>query len=193
MKSLNELPHGYISKLHISMQNDKRTMLTINIIGIVITVLMIIIMNAFVPLVQLIDGMRISDLLIMTSVLIFSYIAYIVLHELTHAAVMKAVGGGKVRFGFTGMYAFAGSTEDFFDKAAYRLIALAPLFVWGIVFAVLQAALPLSWSWVIWMLQVGNVGGSAGDVYVTLKLMRMPSTILINDTGLEVTVYDEQA
>ncbi|MGX8688621.1 MAG: DUF3267 domain-containing protein, partial [bacterium] len=89
--------------------------------------------------------------------------------ELTHAAVMKAVGGKEVKFGFTGLYAFAGSTVDYFDKSSYRCIALAPLILWGIIFGILTFILPESWFWVAWLLQAGNVGGAAGDVYVTAR------------------------
>ena len=116
--------------------------------------------------------------------------AYIVLHELTHAVVMKAVGGGKVNFGFTGLYAFAGSREDYFDKTAYRCIALAPLVLWGIVFAAATVFVPRSWFWVVWFLQAGNIGGAAGDVYVTVKLWNKPASILVMDTGVDMTVFD---
>ena len=124
-------------------------------------------------------------------VVLLAYILYMVLHELTHAAVMKAVGAGKVVFGFTGLYAFAGSKEDFFDKISYRCIALAPLVVWGIIFAVLSLIVPREWFWIVWFLQAGNIGGAAGDVYVTAALWRKPSSILVKDTGVDMTVYDK--
>lgn len=57
-------------------------------------------------------------------------VVYMVLHELVHGACMKVFGAKKVRFGFTGLYAFAGSIE-YFKKAAYIVVALAPLVVWG--------------------------------------------------------------
>ncbi|MBQ9252296.1 MAG: DUF3267 domain-containing protein [Clostridia bacterium] len=88
------------------------------------------------------------------------------------------------------MYAFAGSEEDYFDKTSYRLIALAPLIVWGIIFIVLQLAVPQNWFWVVWLWQIGNVAGAAGDVYVTAVLWNKPETILVRDTGVDMTVYD---
>ena len=60
---------------------------------------------------------------------IVGYIAYIILHGLTHGAAMQLLGGIKVQFGFTGLYAYAGSESDYFGKIAYRIIALAPLTV----------------------------------------------------------------
>jgi hypothetical protein len=44
---------------------------------------------------------------------------------------------------------------------------------------------------VVWFLQAGNIGGAAGDVYVTARLWKEPSTILIRDTGVDATVFDK--
>ena len=73
-----------------------------------------------------------------------SSLVYIVLHELTHAVAMKAFGTKKVKFGYTGVYAFAGS-NDYYTKGAYLIIALTPVVVWGVVLAVLNAIVPSAW------------------------------------------------
>ena len=121
--------------------------------------------------------------------LLAAYIAYIVLHELTHAAAMRFFGGGKVRFGFTGMYAYAGSETDYFDRFAYRIIALAPLVVWGVVFALLMVLVPRAWFWVAAFLQLGNISGAAGDIYVACRLQTVPRDTLTRDTGLAMWMY----
>lgn len=40
------------------------------------------------------------------------------------------------------------------------------------------------------MLQAGNIGGAAGDIYVTARLWKEPDTVRVRDTGVDVTVYD---
>ena len=35
-----------------------------------------------------------------------------------------------------------------------------------------------------------NLSGSAGDVYVTLRLLPLSDTVWIRDTGVELSVYD---
>ena len=67
---------------------------------------------------------------------------------------------------------------------------LLDFMIWGAVFAVLQALLP-QWSWVIWFLQIMNVGGAAGDIYVTYRVCGMPGSILVMDTGVNMTVFDK--
>ena len=191
MKAFSELPEGYREKFQINLQEDPATAKKVNMGGGIVMTVMILAGNFYIPITKMDGDGSLSGLLLRLGILALSYTAYIVLHELTHAAVMKAVGGKEVKFGFTGLYAYAGSTVDYFDKSSYRCIALAPLILWGIIFGILTFILPESWFWVAWLLQAGNVGGAAGDVYVTARLWKEPSTILIRDTGVDATVFDK--
>lgn len=190
LKAYHFLPENYQEIMQINLQKDKQTAQKVNIIAGIIMIALLIIGHLIVPIKELFNEEMFAASLLRLGVLFLAYFAYIVLHELTHAVAMKAVGGGKVIFGFTGLYAFAGSREDYFDKTAYRCIALAPLVLWGIVFAVMTALVPRSWFWVVWFLQAGNIGGAAGDVFVTVKLWNKPASILVMDTGVDMTVYD---
>jgi hypothetical protein len=118
-------------------------------------------------------------------------VVYIVLHELVHGITMKLVGTKKVNYGFTGLYAFAGS-KDYYDKTGYIMIALAPVVLWGIVLAVIQAFVPVQWFWLVWMIQIANISGAAGDAYVTAKFSKMPKDILVSDYGVGMTVYSKE-
>ena len=192
MKAYRSLPEGYRESLVINLQKDKKTSLRVNLGGALAMVIVLLLGHFIVPITELKALMDLGSgaYFLRLGALLLGYVVYIVLHELTHAAAMKAVGGGKVVFGFTGVYAFAGSHEDYFDKNAYHLVALCPLVTWGIIFGALALLLPGSWFWIVWFLQSGNIGGSAGDIYVTLKLLKRPATILVKDTGVDMTVYD---
>jgi len=123
--------------------------------------------------------------------IVIGMVLYMVLHELVHGIFMKAYSRVKPKYGFTGMYAYAGSTA-YFNKKCYIIIALAPIVVWGIVLAVLQIFLPGSWSLVAYIIQIMNVSGAAGDIYVTGKMLKCSNNILVNDTGTDMTVFDTE-
>ena len=196
--AFTELPDGYRGIGGLDLQKNKKTALLVNGAAAAVMVLMLVGMHLLVPWQTVLgdltspDGFAPVPLLIRMAALVVGYVVYIVLHELTHAAVMKYFGAGKLRFGFTGLYAFAGSEGDFFDRYAFLRVSLAPLLVWGVVFLVLQFLVPLSWFWVVWFWQIGNVSGAAGDVYVTWKLSRMPRDVLVRDTGLSMTFYSAE-
>ncbi len=190
MRAIQSLPQGAKVLRTVDLQKDKKAALRVNILSFALCLAVCLAMHLRVSILQFFDFEGTSGgRFLRLGVLLVGAVAYIVLHELTHAAVMKAAGGGKVRFGFTGMYAYAGSEQDYFDKSAYVCIALAPLVVWGLVFFALQSALPRDWFWVIGFLQIFNFGGAAGDVYVTYLTLKAPPTVLVKDTGLNMTFY----
>ena len=189
---IQTLPEGYREIQHVTMQDDKKTALVINGIGFAATLLMLGVGQFFVPVKRFFsmdDGMAAYWLRLL--VMLGGTAAYLVLHELTHAAAMKHYGAGKLRFGFTGMYAYAGSEGDYFDKTAYRVIALAPLVVWTVLLTVPLVFVPQSWFWNVYFIQIANIAGAAGDVYVTVRFSRLKDTIWVKDTGIEMIVYDK--
>ena len=192
MRAYQLLPEGYEEKYKMDLQKDKKTAMKVNALAAVFFIVLMILGCFIVPILEFTDAGMSADFFIKMAVLVAGYIAYIILHELTHAMVMKAVGAKQVRFGFTGLYAYAGSEEDYFDKTSYGWIALAPVLIWGIIFGLLTVMAPRDWFWIVWFLQAGNIGGAAGDIYVTARLRKEPETILVRDTGLEMTVYDKE-
>ena len=194
MRAYGELPPGYREAERIDLQHDKKLALLLNGGAAAVTVLLGLAGHFLaVPVTEFfVTSARADSLweaLAPMLVMAVGMLLYIVLHELTHAAVMKACGGRQVRFGFTGLYAYAGSERDYFDRPAYIAISLAPLAVWGVIFTVLLVLAPREWFWVVWMWQICNVAGAAGDVYVACRTARRPRTMLTRDTGVEMTTY----
>ena len=190
--SFTELPEGYREIYAVDLQKNRKMMLALNGAGLLLTLLMVIPACILVPISTLFsmeEGFLAYALRF--AVLIGGSILYIVLHELTHAAVMRMYGARKVRFGYTGVYAFAGSEQDYFDRFAYVQIALAPLIVWGLVLTVLNLLLPTAWFWAIYFIQITNVSGAVGDLFVTLRFSKLPRDIRIKDTGVAMTVYSK--
>lgn len=192
MKSLTELPMGYRQIFSVNLQKDKKIAMVINIGAIIIGIIMAVPMHFYISITSLFDfsqGMGIY--LARFIVLMVSMIAYIILHEAVHGVAMKICGTKKIKYGFTGLYAFAGS-DDFYDKRSYIFIALAPVVLWGIVLAVINCFVPESWFWVVYFIQIANISGAAGDIYVTAKFLKMPNDILVKDIGVGMTVYSAE-
>ncbi len=191
MKTIQSLPEGYEEVCSIDLQNNKKQAVLVNGIAILLMASMYIAMQSRISFMDWMDQ-AIRDGRLIPAVLIIGLgtFAYVVLHEFTHGAAMKLQGGKEVKYGFTGLYAFAGSRLDYFPKKSYVFIALAPVVIWGVLFAILQLSLP-AWSWPIWFLQMMNVSGAAGDLYVSVKTGLMSPTILVMDTGVSMTVYDK--
>lgn len=187
--SYTDLPEGYREILAVDLQKNKKLAIGVNVAAFAVAIVMIVAAAFFVPLSTLFDMSEgIGLYFIRMGVLMVGLVAYIVLHELVHGVTMRLCGTKKIKYGFTGLYAFAGSS-DYYSKKAYILIALAPVAFWGVVLVVLSVLLPQGWFWVVYMIQISNISGAAGDFYVTLRFMRLPDDILVKDYGVGMTVY----
>ncbi len=193
MKRAKNLPEGYSEILSIDLQEDKRLALLVNGLALLIGVLMAVPMHFYIPITSLFDleaglvpfVLKLASLLLLT-------VVYMVLHELVHGIAMKICGTEKVKYGFTGMYAFAGS-DDYYGKGAYIFIALAPVVLWGIVLAVINIFVSPAWFWVVYFIQITNISGAAGDMYVTSRFCRLPKDIIVRDSGVGMRVFSKES
>lgn len=192
MKSVETLPDGYREFYSIDLQKNKKMSLIVNLSALSIAVLLVVPMLFLVPISSLYDMDKgLSNYIIRCVALIILIIAYMILHELTHGIAMKICGTKKVKYGLTGLYAFAGS-NDFYNKKAYIFIALAPIVLWGFVIAIINPFVPLEWFWVVYLLQIINLSGAAGDLFVTIKFSRFPKDILVRDYGVRMIVFSKE-
>ena len=191
MRSTENLPEGYREYYSLDMQREKSKLLLVNGIALLISLAMVIPVLLLIPINTLWNESHdMGKLSVKLVVFLLLSVAYVVLHELVHGIAMKLCGTKKVKYGFTGMYAFAGS-DDYYGKGAYVFIALAPVVLWGIVLAAASAIVSPGWFWVVYFIQITNISGAAGDLFVTVKFLRFPEDILIKDYGVGMTVYSK--
>lgn len=193
MKAVKSLPENYERAFSVDVEKDKRTALIVNGISLGIFVIMASIMCIFVKPFQLVmpqgDESYFSGIL-RAGVLFVLLLLYIVLHELTHGVMMRALGASKVNFGFTGLYTYAGS-DGYFDKKSFIIIALSPIVIWGVVLAVINILVPYNWIWTVYFIQIVNVAGASSDFYITAKLLLTKKPVLVRDEGVGMSVFVE--
>ena len=191
MKAFENLPENYRPIYSVDLKKDKKTALIVNGISLLIAALFVIPAVVVIPFNIFDADMGLKAMLVKEGILVVLMIAYIILHEAVHGIAMKICGTKKVKYGFTGVYAFAGS-KDYYDKKSYIFIALAPIVFWGVVLAVINFIVPIEWFWVVYLVQIVNLSGAAGDLFVTVKFSKLPSDILVQDYGVGMTVYSKK-
>lgn len=196
-KSTFDLPDNYREIYALDLQKDKKTAVLVNSIAIALMVTLIIAGTVAKPgafsamvstFIQSIQSGNFYTAPFMLLALGAGQLAYIILHELTHGVFIKIFSRKKAKYGFTGLYAFA-SSEAYFNKRDYIIIALAPVVLWGIVLFMLCSTVPPHWFWIVYLIQITNLSGAAGDFYVTWKFSKLPSDILVKDAGTSMKVY----
>ena len=179
---------GYKECTRIDLVKNKKEALLVNIYGIIIMVVMAV----FIPLLimgGIIEFNLETTFPIFFIVLLISLILYIPLHEIVHGIVLKKYTDEKLSFGWKLVYAYCGSKEAVVDRKEYYAVALAPLLVFSVVFISLMFFNP-SLSLVWYVMEIMNVSGSVGDIYVSIKLRKEKSRdILITDSGTDMSFW----
>ena len=175
-----ELPEGYKEIEKIDFKKDKKLSLFINVAALILILILFfagLIFNRYFYL-------NYASFFIV----IISGILYIIGHELIHGVFIRIYSGKKPKIGFTLMYAYAGS-DAYFNKKQYVIIALAPVVFFGIIFLLLNIFLPSEWFWTIYLLQIFNLSGAAGDFYMTNLMTKLPADVLVHDSGTAMNIY----
>ena len=192
MKALTTLPEGFHEIYRLDLQHDKKNALTVNGLSLLILAALLAPGLALVPMGPLMDRSDTTFFFLRWGTLIVGLFAYLVLHEWTHGLAMSRYSESRVRYGFTGLYAYAGSS-DYFQKRAYIIIALAPLVLWAVLLLAVLLLVPESWFWVVYWLFIANASGSAGDIYVVWRFRKLSGDILVRDDGVSMTVFAKEA
>lgn len=183
------LPAGYDLYKRIDLTKDRNILVAISIWSLVAALAMILPMLFVHPIGNAFD-MPMGKVLFFLSAMVAGLVVYLFLHEAVHGIFIRLFTGSGAGFGFdikNGM-AYANSTW-YFRKWPYIVIALAPLVIWGIILTLLLQDVEEIYFWYLYAIQIFNVTGAAGDLYVTCSVIRMPKDILAFDSGTAMDFY----
>lgn len=189
MQNQTVLPAGYVRLMELNLQRDRRLMLLVNGLSLLIAAALAAAAHPFIPIGALFDlSSGMAAYVLRFIALLAAMVAYMLLHEFVHGVFMRHFSGVRPHYGFTGLYAYAGSSA-YFNKRSYIVIALAPVVLLGVLLAAICLLVPRTWFWVAYAVEIINLSGAAGDYYVTCRLCRLPDDILVQDAGVSMTVY----
>ena len=121
MKAVESLPEGYKEIYSIDLQKDKKMAVIVNALALIIAAIMTVPMHFYIPITYLFDMQNgLWDYTLRFAAIIILMVVYMVLHEFVHGIAMKLCGTKKVKYGFTGMYAFAGSDDFYYKKSCHK-------------------------------------------------------------------------
>ena len=181
MRATQTLPEHYRKLCDIDLEKNKKQYYLVNGLSLVLALIVLLPVWLLAP-----EGAELEHKL--TILFLPGMLIYIILHEAVHGVCFWYFSKQKPRFGWKIAYAYAAS-DAYYAKGPYLVIGLAPVVLWGVVLAVLAALLPAEWYWPVQLIQLINLSGAAGDLYVTWLLCRMPKDILIQDAGVAMQVF----
>ncbi len=186
-----ELPENYRQTMRIDLKHDKKKAIWLNTAALFIEIILLVVGYVLVPVdIYKFFSQELYISLIKLFILLALVVVYMMLHEAVHGIFFKKFSGKKVKYGFTGLYAYAKS-DAFFNKKEYLIIGLAPVVFFGILCLILNLILRETLFWYIYIVQIANLSGATGDFYVSFILRKKPDDILIYDEGTAMNVFEK--
>ena len=183
------LPAGYDLYETLDMAADRAVFKRIAWCSLIITAAMIV-CGLFAVSPAALFAMGWLRVLLAVVLAVVGMVVYVFAHEWVHGVFIRIFTGEPAQFGFlagSGM-AYAKSSW-FFSRWPYIVVALSPVLVWGVVLAVLMGDVPTEYFWCLYAIQIFNISGAVGDLYVIWLVLRMPSDILVFDEGVSMKFF----
>ena len=183
-----KLPDGYDLYSVIDLKTNKKDNLFVTIGSVVIMAVMFI-AAYFTKGVYILASIGWVKIIINIVIAFVGSVVYIFLHEATHAAFFKIFDTKcRLRFGFKAAMAYCAS-DGYYKKAPYLVIGLSPLIIWTPILLIPCLLVPSAYFWGVFFIQIFNVSGAAGDLYVAVKILTAPKKALILDNGTDMEIY----
>ena len=182
-----QLPKNY-KKIGVIDLDSKRSpeKRRVNLLAMILAVAVAMLCYRVQPFDEAVSGLMSKAWVLMA--LLGVLFAYIILHEVVHGIFIRVLTKTKPVYGMKSIYLYAGS-QAYLDRRSYAIIALAPAAIFGVILLVLALLLPAEWFWLVQIVQICNIAGSAGDFYCVYRVLRMKKNILIQDLGTGMKLY----
>jgi hypothetical protein len=113
---------------------------------------------------------------------IAAYIVVLPLHEAMHALAF-VLWGGRPYFGAKLPLAlYCGARDQLFRRNQYLVVGLAPLVLITLAAIIFTLLAPGLAAYTLFG-TIGNISGAAGDLWSVGRLLRQPSSVLVEDTA----------
>lgn len=179
----NILPPGYGARTKIDLKTDRR-------IAAGIQAAFVAIAAALVGL-ALVLGLPLSSgfsIWVTTAMTVAACLGYMVVHELTHAGLLRLFSAMRPTIALRFPYLIVGG-RTYLNRRSFLLVDLAPVILWGLVLVTLLVTLPEQFFLSVYIVTILNFAGSAGDYFQAYAIAQLPPTALIQDDGRVTTVY----
>ena len=196
------LPEGYKESYHIDARKKKTGLIFNGIAFLVLAVVLAVVLpTTDWSFLQQLSAMEflpfMGTYLLYMAIFFCSMLVYLVLHELTHGVVYKAMTKKKLTFGISWSCAFCGVPDAYVTRKTAIYALLAPFVTFTLVFLPLtilfafeSPPLYLLFGFLLGM----HVGGCSGDLFVfgLLTFRFKDKSVLIRDTGPEQWIYEKE-
>ncbi len=191
------LPDGYIRVGRLDVLKDRRLLVWMNILGLILFFGFALVFTHLVFWLRpeaagrlwqgTIHGWR--DFLQVTGMLLGVAIAIVVLHEAAHGVFFWLFTRSIPHFEFKIVYAAASAPGWYLPRLQYVVVGLAPIVLLSLLGVAAMAVVPHAWLPMLTAFLVFNASGSVGDLIVVAWVLVSRRARLALDETTAVTLF----
>ena len=188
MYCYKEKPEVFMTERVIDPEGDKglRLYLGLGVVGL--AAVLVGIGCIFVPIAKLYDVGGVGRFILRAVLIVVMAVVYYCVHELVHSYVLKRLTGGKVKIVFEKYHARCVS-DAVFTLKGYLIYCFAPVVIIGVVLLILNIVLPDKFFWQVYIIQIINIAGAAGEFYAAYRLVKEKKELAVLDDGEKLTYW----
>ena len=192
MRVTQTLPTGYAMVGSITLKQNRRLVILLNVLGIpwfILCAAFFIVMAGQLGALGRSNGagksgeitIDTTTMLVALLILVATTFAVLVLHELVHGLFFWLFTRSRPRFGFKGAYAAAPGW--YIPRPQFLIVGLAPLALISLAGLLILPFIAFPFSLALVLALIANATGAIGDLYMTIRLLFVPQHVLIEDWG----------
>ena len=193
--SIQTLPSGYRSVLTLKLKGRNKSAIAINILAAVAVIPLLILGFFLKPIGTVYASVDLEQawlLLLHPIAIILGIGIYTLLREGFHGLLIKFLTISSPTFGFFGLCFYASGDKQLLGKKVYILLSLGPSVLLFFMLLILNITLPSLYFWIIYFIQIVNIAGMVGDIYMAYIAYKMPKDLLVRDRGVDITFYSRE-
>lgn len=182
-----EKPEKLKTEHVIDPEGDKKLRLYLSLGAVGLAAVLVGIGCIFVPIAKLYDVGGVGRFILRAVLIIVMAAVYYCVHELVHSYVLKRLTGITAKIVFEKFHARCVN-DAVFTLKGYLIYCFAPVVILGVVLLILNIVLPERFFWQVYIIQIINIAGAAGEFYAAYRLIKERKELAVLDDG-EKLIY----
>lgn len=188
MYCYKEKPEAFKTEYVIDPEGDKKLRLYLSLGAVGLAAVLVGIGCIFVPITKLYDVGGVGRFILRAVLIIVMAAVYYCVHELVHSYVLKRLTGITAKIVFEKFHARCVS-DTVFTLKGYLIYCFAPVVIIGVVLLILNIVLPDKFFWQVYIIQIINIAGAAGEFYAAYMLIKEKKELAVLDDGEKLTYW----
>lgn len=190
MSAKKRKPEGFKNKKTIDLKADKKLWLSINGAALAAAAALVLLGCLYEPVTRFFDAAGAWRLLLRFVLLLVGMGVYFFLNEYIRRFMIEKVTGKAALVVREKPCVFTAPARCLAVKE-YLKISFAPVLALGALLLLLMLILPAKLFWQVYIIQIINLAGAAGDVYTAYMLLKMKKDVQIEDDVTSITIWSK--